>query len=86
MPCAVRGTDTGWSRSVRPEYRVLPGHYRWSLLLRPFCDGSALRTSPKLPAEWQLGRPAPSFARLGLACRGRLGLVGLPLKSHGKAF
>ena len=32
------GGDTGWSKSVMPKYRVLPGTHRWALSLRAFAN------------------------------------------------
>jgi len=36
------GGDTGWTRNVHPEYRLLPGQYRFRLHLRPLSGGEDL--------------------------------------------
>lgn len=33
------GGDTGWSQNVHPEYRILPGEFRWRYRLRPLFPG-----------------------------------------------
>jgi beta-galactosidase len=33
------GGDTGWSQNLHPEFRLLPGRYRWSVRLRPLRPG-----------------------------------------------
>eukprot|EP00966_Prymnesium_polylepis_P224703 5197175-Prymnesium_polylepis.1 len=81
------GGDTGWSRSVRPPYRVAPGTHRWSLVLRPFGELSSLRRAPDLPSDWRLplGPPVlqvrgrtPLYEPLGRARRFVVCISGLP--------
>jgi beta-galactosidase len=33
------GGDTGWTRNVHPEYRLLPGRYRFQLRLKALAGG-----------------------------------------------
>ena len=63
------GGDTGWSQSVRPEYRVPAGTHRWSLLVQP----AALPPPDALPEDLTLRIHAsdPAFTPLSSWQRAR---------------
>ena len=68
------GGDTGWSRSVRPEYHVPPGTHRWALVLRPYASRAWLHRPMGVPSEWVAGTKSLRYAQLGLARRAHVRL------------
>ena len=49
------GGDNGWTQNVHPEYRLLPGEYRWRYRMRPLRRGD---DPAELSRDWIEGCPA----------------------------